>query len=55
MNIYQLRVKLLCDGKTEKEIEQLLDEMAQQRNDNQRDQEAEAHYEHIQTNAGSAG
>lgn len=44
MTDYNIRRRLAEDGQTDREIEQLFDEIAEQRSDEQRDCEAEEHY-----------
>ena len=44
MNYFVLRRRLLKDGESEHDIEELLNEMAEQRNDETRDSAAEEHY-----------
>lgn len=44
MTEFNIRRRLAEDGKSPDEIEELFDEIAEQRNDERRDQDAEEHY-----------
>jgi len=45
MNDFTIRRRLLEDGKSEHEADELLSEMAEQRNDDERDRAVEKHFE----------
>ena len=44
MNDFTIRRRLLEDGESEHDVDELLNEMAEERNDDARDRAAEDHY-----------